>query len=78
MDTQNMLNCYWQLFNSVVRPHSGTLRGERIRICVDDEHVIAYMFLKLEQTIPVYSVKSYIRSYKIIQRKAQRKIQNIQ
>lgn len=60
---QNMLNCYWHLFNSVVRPHSGTLRGERIRICIDDEHVIAYMFSKLEQTTHVYSAKSYIRSY---------------
>ncbi|VDI29793.1 Hypothetical predicted protein [Mytilus galloprovincialis] len=60
---QNMTNCYWHLFNSVVRPHSDTLRGEKIRICIDDEHIIAYMFAKLEQTKHVYSVKSYIRSY---------------
>lgn len=58
-----MTNCYWYLFDSVVRPLSSTLSGEKIGICINDEYVIAYLFSKLEQTTHVYSVKSCIRSY---------------
>ncbi|CAG2238498.1 unnamed protein product [Mytilus edulis] len=50
------------LFTTFVRPQSW-LGFEKIRIDIQDERVIRYLFLKLGQPTNVHTVKSYIRNY---------------
>ncbi|XP_052076432.1 uncharacterized protein LOC127714418 isoform X2 [Mytilus californianus] len=59
---KNMANCNWSIFTSFVRPKSCN-SDQNIGICIDVEHVMKYLFSKLEQATNVYAVKSYINTY---------------
>ncbi|XP_071124013.1 uncharacterized protein [Mytilus edulis] len=60
---ENMKTCKWQLFKDVVRPNSFSNICSQFSVCIDDIHVVEYLFEKLNEKTDIFSIKRYILKY---------------